>query len=60
MNPNEEVEEATLHEILFADDMEILTTNKEELQVIVNIVDKIITEFGGRDPSGTTERHTTQ
>ena len=48
VNPNEEVEEATLHEILFADDMEILTTNKDELQVIVNIVDKIITEFGGR------------
>ena len=44
----EDVDEATLHEILFADDMEIITANKDELQPIVDIVEKIIKKFGGR------------
>ena len=49
VKPNEEeVDEATLHEILFADDMEIVTANQDELQLIVDIVDKIIKKFGGR------------
>ena len=48
LKPNEEIDKATLHEILFADDSEFLTGDAGELQAIVDIVDKIITAFGGR------------
>lgn len=48
INAADDVDEATITEILFADDLEFLTTCAIELQQMLNIFDKIVTAFGGK------------
>ena len=48
INVADDVDEATITEILFADDLEFLTTCAIELQQMLNIFDKIVTAFEGK------------
>jgi hypothetical protein len=45
---DEELEQASIFEIMFADDIEFVTGCAEELQQMLHIFDKIVTDFGGR------------